>query len=417
MSEENTDLEKVPAAELASRENGGVRPYYPQGAGYGYGYGYPSPDHKIHVRELWRTVRKRKLLIVSIVLIVTTLVTLEVYRTKNSYQASTLIEIGKDTAALGRPGASIFGDDYDPFYMVNIKTKMLTVKSHSLLAKVVTGHHLDKEPSFYESGGKRSILEALTLIGKKAAVGREPETSDSGEVSTEEKAPDRADSAEERTPEARRQIERCIWLLDGGLSVEPVKETRALRISFTHPDREIARDVANWVADEFLALNFETKTEKYTGAAKWLDESTRRMMARVQEAEQKLAAYTKEHGIFLTDKQGTLTTAKLSSLHDQVVRAESERILKQALDEEVKQGNVTKIPEAYGDLLFKSSPKVADLQKELGVLQTQAAELAVKYGPENPKVQEVQQKIAAIRSQIDDSSRSLEAKLRTEYER
>src|SRR5262249_4361120 len=101
----------------------------------------------------------------------------------------------------------------------------------------------------------------------------------------------------------------------------------------------------------------------------------------------------------------------------QVVRAESERILKQSLYEEVKQGNVTKIPEAYGDLLFKSSPKVAELQKELGSLQTQAAELGVKYGPENPKDLDVQQQIVAIRAQIEDSSRSLEAKLKTEYER
>src|SRR5262249_4013215 len=351
-----------------------------------------------------------------IVLIVTTLVTIEVYRTKNSYQASTLIEIGKDSATLGRPGASIFGDDYDPFYMVNIKTKMLTVKSHSLLAKVVTGHHLDKTPKFYESSGKRSILEAVTLIGKKVSL-KNGDAVRTEEDSSDPNLTDQPDAAEERSPEAKKQIERCISLLDGGLSVEPVKETRALRISFTHPDQDIARDVTNWVADEFLALDFETKTEKYTGAAKWLDESTRRMMARVEEAEQKLAEYTKEHGIFLTDKQGTLTTAKLSSLHDQVVRAESERILKQSLYEEVKQGNVTRIPEAYGDLLFKSSPKVAELQKELGSLQTQAAELGVKYGPENPKVLEVQQKIVAIRAQIEDSSRSLEAKLKTEYER
>jgi capsular exopolysaccharide synthesis family protein len=418
MSDERTDLEKVtPAAALegAAREGAGLRPFYPQGTGYGYGYGYAADDHRARLRELWRTVRKRKWLIITIVLIATTIAMVEGYRTKNTYQASTLIEIGKDSTALGRPG-NIFGDDYDPFYMVNIKTKMLMVKSHSLLGEIVTAHSLDQNPRFYQSGGKKSVWTAVRLIGAKFGVTGAPEEN--------EGVPDSITSSESTTaadgsisPEAKLQIERCIAILNAGLTVEPVKETRALRISFTHSDRELASEVTNWVAEEFLARNFDAKTEKYTGAAKWLDESTRRMKARVEESEQQLAAYTREHGIFLNDKEGTLTTAKLSSLHDQVVRAESERILKQSLYEEVKLGNVTRIPEAYADLLFKSSPKLVELQKQLGDLQTQAAELSVKYGPANPKIVEVQQRIEAIRGQIAESSRSLEAKLKTEYDR
>ena len=74
MSDERTDLEKVtPAAALegAAREGAGLRPFYPQGTGYGYGYGYAADDHRARLRELWRTVRKRKWLIITIVLIAT----------------------------------------------------------------------------------------------------------------------------------------------------------------------------------------------------------------------------------------------------------------------------------------------------------------------------------------------------------
>jgi uncharacterized protein involved in exopolysaccharide biosynthesis len=137
MPDEKSELEKIPphTIEIAARETSGVRPHYP--GSYGYGYGTGADDQKIHLRELWRTVRKRKWLIATITVIITTLVTIDMYRTKNSFQASALIEIGKDMTTLGRPG-SIYGDDYDPFYMVNIKTKMLMVKSHSLLEAVVT---------------------------------------------------------------------------------------------------------------------------------------------------------------------------------------------------------------------------------------------------------------------------------------
>ncbi|HST21571.1 MAG TPA: Wzz/FepE/Etk N-terminal domain-containing protein, partial [Blastocatellia bacterium] len=153
MADEKHDLEKVLHAtpiDIIARETAGIRSHYP--SSYGYGDGYGSGEQKIHLRELWRTVRKRKWLIVTIVFVITTLVTIEMYRTKDIFQASTMIEVGKDTSRLGSPGGNIFGDDYDPFYMVNMKTKMLMVKSHALLESVVVDNRLDQNPRFLGAG-------------------------------------------------------------------------------------------------------------------------------------------------------------------------------------------------------------------------------------------------------------------------
>jgi capsular exopolysaccharide synthesis family protein len=92
-------------------------------------------------------------------------------------------------------------------------------------------------------------------------------------------------------------------------------------------------------------------------------------------------------------------------------------MLKQSLYEEVKEHRVEKLPEAYADMLFKTAPKVADLQRQLSDLQTQLAELSVKYGSDNPKVVETQLKISAIKGQIAESGKSLEEKVKNEYER
>ena len=413
MPDEKSELENIPrqTIEIAARETSGVRPHYPNS--YGYGYGTGGDDQKIHLRELWRTVRKRKWLIATIVVIITTLVTIDMYRTKNTYQASTLIEIGKDMTTLGRPG-SIYGDDYDPFYMVNIKTKMLMVKSHSLLEAVVTDKHLDQDPKFFQAAGKKSLWQALRTMGGKVGI-KDQDSTDQANADAQIAATNPAgpDAAEEE----KKRLEGCIGVLDANLSVEPVKETRALRISFTHTDPKIAAEVTNAVANTFLDRNFENKTEKFRGAAKWLDESTRKLKAKVEEADQALTNYTRQHGIFATDKDGTLTTAKLSSLHAQLLRAQSDRMLKQSLYEEVKEHRVEKLPEAYADMLFKTAPKVADLQRQLSDLQTQLAELSAKYGSDNPKVVETQLKIAAIKGQIAESGKSLEEKVKNEYER
>ncbi len=419
MADEKVELEPIrPAAaplEAVSRDTAGLRPHYPQGAGYGYPYG--TGEGRMHLRELWRTLRKRKWLVLTLMFVVTTLVTIEMYRTKDVYQATTLIEVGKDVSRLGQ-SSNIFGDDYDPFYMVNIKTKMLMVRSHALLESVVLENHLDENPQFLRAGGKKSIWEALHLIGARVGIASssadtQPAAESGGDVVTTNQTP----RLDHLTPEARRRVEMCISMLNGGITVEPVKETRALRIAYSHSDPEIAALVTNGIAATFLSRNFENKTAKFTDAARWLNDSTNRLKAKVQEAEEKLAAYTREHGIFLTDKSGTLTTVKLARLHDEALRAESERVMKESLYQEVKEGRVRNNPEAYADLLFKSSPKLVELQKQMADLQSQKAEMSVKYGDDNPRVKEVNEKIEVIQKQLDDSLHSLEEKLKTEYER
>jgi len=180
MADEKNDLERVTHVtpiDIMARDAGGLRPHYP--ASYGYGYSYGSEDQKIHLRELWRTVRKRKWLVVTLALVITTLVTIEMYRTKDIFQASTMIEVGKDTSRLGSPGGNIFGDDYDPFYMVNMKTKMLMVKSHALLESVVVENRLDQNPRFLGAGGKKSVWEALKLMGAKVGITDRPTSEES----------------------------------------------------------------------------------------------------------------------------------------------------------------------------------------------------------------------------------------------
>src|SRR6185503_11729938 len=118
------------------------------------GYKYPATgyaeDDTVRLRELWRTVRKRKWLIISIVLVVTSLVAVEMFRTKRTYLASTTVEIGKDNNTLVRSGDLIINDDSDPYYQVNVKTKMLLLNSRELHEDVVTNLKLDKNPKFLE---------------------------------------------------------------------------------------------------------------------------------------------------------------------------------------------------------------------------------------------------------------------------
>ena len=157
---------------------------------------------------------------------------------------------------------------------------------------MVTEKHLDENPQFYRAGGKKTFWQALKAMAAKVGIkNNEPAQANiQGEIAAG------SDGLEDPEELKKKRIKGCIGILEGGLGVEPVKETRALRISFNHTDPKIAAEVTNAVANTFLDRNFETRPRVFRGAAKWLDESTRKLKAKVEEADQALKDYERDMG-------------------------------------------------------------------------------------------------------------------------
>jgi succinoglycan biosynthesis transport protein ExoP len=411
MADEREELEKVPSSDEAPL----LRPGYPRApvyadAGYGYGYGYGEEEERIHLRELWRTIRKHKWLIVTIAVVVTSIVTIEVYRTKPAYSATSIIELGKENTTMVKSTAGdvvIQTDDTDLYYPeLSIKTKMLKLTSEPLLEDVVVGFNLDKNPKFSDVGTKKSYWEALQALGGRLSGQRQEETARTViQSSPMESSPNVA-----RTHEESERLAPYVGIIAAGLEVEQIKDTRALKVTYTHTDPDISAAVANGVAQTFIDSSFRSRTEKFTSASDWLDRTTRELKAKVQQAEQELADYTRTHNIFSTEGKETLTTDKLSRLHEQATRAETERILKQSVYEEVKAGRAAQLPAAFQD------QKLIGLRAKLDELQAQSDRLGVKYGPDNPMVLDIKQQVLTAKSQIEDGRKALEDKLKSDYE-
>ncbi len=372
-------------------------------------YGLGERDDRARLREIWRVIRKRIWLIAVVAVIATTVVTVEIYRTKSIYQASAVLEFGRENATYVRSGEVVIQpDDSDDYLMT---TKILVLRSTPLLEDVVVNLKLDKNPRLLDINRRKSYWEALgTVLGRVQKMVQRDENMQPEAFPA--LTPLRRSGGELiRTPEETARLAPFVGVLQGNLSAEQVQFSRALTVSFSHTDPVIAAIVANGVAEAFVQRNYRNKTERYTNASAWLDRTTRELKARVEQAEQALADYGREHNIFTTDGKETLTSEKFARLHEQVLRAETDRILKQSLYEEVKLGHVAQLPESFADA------RTSALQTKLGEITTEAAQLSVKFGPDNPKIIELREQIAAIRQQIEANRATLEAKLKADYER
>src|SRR5215813_6919125 len=421
MSDKRYNLELAPLANLPthSPHNYSEPPQYG-----GNGGGSESPFARL--REWRRIIYRHKWLILSFILIALPLATIQAYRAKPIYQATTTIEIGAETSSLSKAGDVIIVGSND-----NTKAETVIIKSLPVIRQTITSLNLDKNPNFLDVTTKRSVLEALTALKgsqperekklAREAAKQNDDNANAGEMKTA--APGKAAGPErdrsvadhaEITPNAeaeRKRMEPYIQTLLDNLSVDGLRDTRLIKISFRHTDPDIAAAVADGVASSFMSYNFQAKTSRFITASKWLEDTTRKLRAQVEQAEQKLVNYSKENDIFSLEGKENLTVEKMAQMHDRVLRAETDRILKQSLYEEVKQGRGAQLPEAYSD------PKTADLRKKLNELAVEASQLSVKFGAKNPRLQEIQKQMATLQEQIKGSQSMLEDRLKADYER
>jgi polysaccharide biosynthesis transport protein len=398
---------------------------YPETPQYGGNFA-GSVTPLARVREWQRIIYRHKWMILSFILIALPLATIQAYRAKPIFQATTTIEVRPETSSLSKSGDVVIVGSND-----NTKAEIVIIKSQPVIKQTITSLNLDKNPRFLDVTTKRSVLEALmSLKGAQPerekkfaqeAAKRNADNAGAGETKTAapEKAADPehggslADHMETRqdAESERKRLGPYIQTLIDNLNVEGVRDTRLIRISFKHTDPDIAADVANGVAENFIQYNFQGKTERFKSASNWLEESTRKLRAQVERAEQKLVNYSKENGIISFEGKENLTAEKLAKLHEQFMRAEFDRIIKQSLYEEVKQGRGAQLPEAFAD------PKTAEVRKSLNELAVEASQLSVKYGAKHPRLLEIQKKMATLQEQIKGSQSMLDDRLKADYER
>ncbi len=386
-----------PFRNLPATQNNSRAVAYPEASRYG-------PAEEFQLKGVWRLFRKHKWLILGIVLIVTTMITIDVYRTRPTYEASSTIEIGREGGTRVSSN-EVFIQDEDDLY-VTMNTSEVILKSAPLLEDVVVQLQLDRNAAFTAGNERKSVWESINDIAGKIGEDAAP-ASPAVFTST----PVKTKISGTRTAEETERLAPYVGIIAGGLKIRSIPDTRVMTIAYTHTDPAIAASVANAVAQRFVETSFDKRIQKFTSASEWLDRSTRELKAKVEHSEEALSAYTRANNIYATEGNETLVTGKLTRLFDQVSRAETDRILKESLYQQVVQGHVDQIPESFAD------PATRDLRGKLGQLSVTAAELSATYGPKYWKLAEVQQQMTELRQQLASSRDTLEAKLKADYER
>lgn len=380
----------------------------PQPAGYGPEIGL---DEELSLRDYWRAVRKRLWLVACLAVLGAALTAAYMTSSPDIYEARARVQVDADRAnpALGTTKADVLVFN-DPSYF---STQLQILTGDGLLRRVARTLDLEHDDAFLHPRPARSAWgNLLDTFGLGGASVKPTLPLTAAPLQT---APAPA-AGQEDLQEAVR-LAPFVERLQRGLEAEPVKEARLkvsethlIDVRFSHPDPRVAARVANAVADVFVLMNLEQKTEANTTTGDFLQKRVAELQRQIREDEERLMSYARSNQILSLDAAQNTVVDRLTGLNKQLLEAENERVLAEAAYRSAL------APGAAEALSEGGGKEVADLEGKLAELRARRAQLLVEVTEEWPEVKEVTQQIAALERQASDARARSVSTIKTNLE-
>jgi polysaccharide biosynthesis transport protein len=328
-------------------------------------YQSAEADEGPDIRAYWRIIQKRRWTILSILFITFFSVLIVTIKEKPVYRANTLLEIEKENPNIPTVQELFQLEDVSDNYL---ETQYKVLQSDTLARRVIEELHLDQVQEFNPPKGEWFWKSTHAAAREDGSV-VDPET------------------------------EQAILLrFNNRLSVEPVRRSRLVQVSFESQDPSVAAKALNALASNYIQENLEGRWDDAQKASEWLSQQLQTFKAKLEKSEDDLQDYAQNNGLlFLETEKGdteNIVDERLRQLQDELTKAQADRYTKESLYRLVQAGDYSSLPGVVDNKLMQ------DLTERLADLQREQAALTPTFTSDYPKVKQIQ-------SQIDDTQKML----------
>jgi len=362
-----------------------------------------SGTSPIHLLDRLNAVFKHRRLAGTAFLLVVTAMMVQTYSTIPVYQTSASLQIDDErSTSVSNLGVNdpTWWQESGPYY----RTQYQILQSRELARRVVRRLHLENNPDF--NGNARPPRDPLTLI-------RQARSSASAFIRSLISRPAKAPSPP--APDESAQESGLISAFLGGVQVRPVGDTRVVNVVYSHTDPEFAALAANTLAEEYTRQNLDLRLQNTGKTLEWVNAELVKATDKLKASEDALTGYREQNNAQSLDDRQNIVVSRLTSLNEAVTAKRTERQQKETLYNQVRNADpASDTADAYP--LIGNNPSVVQAQSNLASLKTERATLAQTYGPDAPKMKDVEAKIeAATRLLVAERRRVVDA-ARNDYE-
>jgi len=373
-----------------------------------------SPEGELHLRDYWRTIRKRLWLIIGLAVIVSAVAAMRQADQPDIYQARSRVQVDTETysPALGASkGSSFYVDNsyMDPEYF---NTQVQIVTSPTLLRRVAKTLDLQHNRTFLdERVENRSTWQSLLrMVGFRQPLKDQAKSTNRILKEGAAKISTSADFSAEDPGEIER-LAPYVDTLAGMLDVSQVKKTRLIDIRASHTDPAVATKVVNTTADAFALWNLEMKTKTNSVAGAYMQKRIAELQSQIRNGEEQLVNYAQSHEILSLDASQNTVVERLAGLNKELLVAENERNLAEAAYRTTRM-----MPGAAEANAEVSDKQIAEFKTKLAELKQKRSQLLLTDTDESPEVKDVAQQIAVIEQQLQETRGSAKTTLTVNLE-
>jgi polysaccharide biosynthesis transport protein len=354
----------------------------------------PSPE--LTLREIAAMLARRRAIIYMSLSIFFLLAILALVVSTRRYKSVGEIELQKDsTGSLGLQTDN--GDAPSDALEVNmiIQTQAKILESDSLALNVIEDLRLEQTEDYRH---KWSPVDwVLGLFSQPGP-------------------PDPKGASLENSPHRRMRV---LKIFHRRLTVKPVAGTRLIDVEFLSPDPQLAALVVNHLLQGLIEKGFQARYDATMQASSWLASQLDDLRNRTHELQARVVKLQQEAGVFAlgdVDKDGkdqvyNPTVEKLQMATQAEAQAQSNRILKGAINDVANSGNAELLSGLAGNTLSGGSASagtgtsfnlIQNLRMQEATLRGQLQELSAKFGPAYPKLAEIRGNLNAVQGSIRD---------------
>jgi succinoglycan biosynthesis transport protein ExoP len=360
------------------------RHYQPPSSEYG-----PSSYEEggeINLRDYWKVIQKRRWTIASFFLIVLIVTGVTTFTMKPVYRATATLQINKENPQIV---------DFKEIFPVNTtdmdyyQTQYKVLESRSLARRVIHSltlsehqEFLPKPPTLFQKWKNDLFASFSNFVGS---------------------------SDKEVLPESGKETLLINQFL-ARLKIEPIRNSRLVKIHFDSNYPELSTRVTNTLASTYIQQNLEKRFVSTEQAKGWLTTQLQDLKGKLEKADEDLQAFGTKHDIISLEDKENVTLQRLNELNEALTKAESDRIAKEALYRQTRDRAIDSLPAMLENKL------VSDLRQAYIQLEAQYVKQLATFKPDHPEMVRLKKEMEILKNRMEGEIQRIAVAMKNDYE-
>jgi capsular exopolysaccharide synthesis family protein len=196
------------------------------------------------------------------------------------------------------------------------------------------------------------------------------------------------------------------------LTVEPVRLSQLVKVSFDSPDKALAARIANELSASYIESDRDAKFKLAQNLNGWLEKRATTLRENLMASEKALQAYREEKGLIsMNGSAQALAGMQANEVTQRLVEARAKRLQLEGAYNLLSgtNGDYSNVPAVV------NHPSVQEAIRQEAAAQKSVSELAETLGPNHVKMQEAQASLKAAQKYLAEQRRSVARSMVQEY--